>query len=155
MRLLAPLLLILALLVPATVLADAVMPPPERCPRGASGSTSHEGQWCAPTTCTDDSNCWEGRCTEDIGLCVTSEQIRCGGRGSFDPNCMVTKTVAHGSCKTDSDCALGTCIVADRCTLSWNPLRGFDGCSCSAAEAEPAGLAALALGLLALLLRRR
>jgi len=158
LRPLAPLLLTLALLWPAAAVADVVMPPPERCPRGATGTTSHEGQWCAPTTCIDDGNCWQGRCTEAVGLCITSQQIRCGGRGGWDPNCKVTKTVAHSACSTDSDCATGTCQVASRCTLSWNPLRGsrFDCAGCSAADMGGAGVVSLAVGLgLALLLRRR
>lgn len=156
LRLLAPLLLI-ALLLPTAALADAVPGPPENCPRGAAGSTSHEGTWCAPTTCTDDSSCWEGTCTEDLGLCVTSQQIPCGGRGGWDPNCTVTQTVAHNTCKTDKDCALGTCLVEDRCTRPWNPLRGRDlSCGCSAADLGAAGLAgtSLLLGLLGLLLHR-
>ena len=155
-RLLPPLLLI-ALLLPATASADAVMPPPVRCPRGASGTTSHEGQWCAPTTCTGDSSCWQGRCTADVGLCVISQQIPCGGRGGWDPNCKVTKTVAHSTCSSDADCAQGTCEVADRCTMAWNPLRGRNlGCGgCTAAEVGGGGLGGLALAVLGLALRRR
>jgi uncharacterized protein (TIGR03382 family) len=156
LRLLAPLLLI-ALLLPAVALADAVPGPPENCPRGATGTTSHEGTWCAPTTCASDTDCWEGRCTQDIGLCVTSQQIPCGGRGGWDPNCKVTQSIAHRTCRSDKDCATGTCEVASRCAMAWNPLRGRDvGCGgCSAAEAGLGGLLTLGGMLLGLLLRRR
>ncbi len=42
-------------------LADVVNPEPENCPSGSFGTSSHSGEWCAPSTCSSDGEC-EGAC---------------------------------------------------------------------------------------------
>ncbi len=148
------LLLALAFCLPSLALADAIGPPPEKCPPGAIGESSHEGEWCQPSTCTID--CPEGRkCRPGVGLCVTSTEVPCGGLYPVEMEpCTTTIIEAHGPCAADSDCAKGTCEVARRCIRTSTLSRVGKGCGC-AVEETPSGLgAALLLGL-GLLLRSR
>jgi hypothetical protein len=155
-------LLTLCLLLPTLALADAIGPPPEKCPPGSVGVSSHEGDWCQPATCLLDTTCDDGaKCRPGVGLCVTHEVVPCGGLRPVEMEpCTTTRDEAHKPCAADADCAQGTCEVASRCVESWNPLRikktdGKEGCGCGR-DSAPDGLgAALLLGLLLLRLRRR
>ncbi|MCP4809328.1 MAG: hypothetical protein GY913_11880 [Proteobacteria bacterium] len=120
------------------------------CPNGSRITVSHAGSWCEPTDCSTSETCGDGSCTQDLGLCITTEEVGCGGmqRDSGEP-CTFTKEEAHDTCKTDSDCTQGTCQVRDRCG---SDIKKW--CGCSAVTPVSAGLGALLLGL-ALVGRRR
>lgn len=161
------LIVLLALLVPSLALADAIEPPPDKCPPGAIGESSHEGAWCQPATCVLDGGCPKGaKCRSGVGLCVTRSEVPCGGLRPPDLEpCTTTIIEAHGPCATDVDCPTGSCEVARRCVPGWNPLErapkppasGSKGCGCAATgTASPLGAALLlGLGLLLRLSRRR
>ncbi len=61
-----------------TAHADVVRGPPG-CPDGAVGAASYSGSWCAPARCYDATQCSEGTC-QNVGLCVASGEVPCGGR---------------------------------------------------------------------------
>ena len=159
-------ILLLALLLPTAAFADAIGPPPEECPPGSVGQSSHEGQWCEPATCILDTSCDKGaKCRPGVGLCVTHEVVPCGGLYPVEMEpCTTTIDEAHRPCASDADCGQGTCEVARRCVAGWNPLAKLNppgsgskkGCGCGR-DSAPGGFgAALLLGLLLLLrLRRR
>ena len=154
-----PALLALALLLPCPAFADAIGPPPDTCPPGAVGESSHEGAWCQPSTCSTDGHCPDGsKCREGVGLCVSQQEVPCGGLypPELEP-CTTTLIEAHGSCTTDSDCTRGTCQTAPRCVPDWNPVAKVKkGCGCSVQPTGSGLGAALLLGLgLALRLRLR
>ena len=98
--------------------ADAIDMPPDDCPTGAVGVSSHDGAYCQPSTCDPKTACRdEGTlCQPDVGLCVEEQTVACGGkRSDMDKPCSVTLRVAHGPCSRDSDCGEGTCEFAPRC----------------------------------------
>ena len=166
MRLLLAAAVLAMMLLPTLAFADAIGPPPEKCPPGSVGTSSHEGDWCQPGTCSTDGHCPDNAsCKPDVGLCVTHDEVPCGGLYPRDMEpCTTTLDVAHDACATNADCSEGTCEIAHRCVPSWNPLRGItkkaptsgskQGCGCGR-DAAPGGAgAALLLGLLLLRLRR-
>ncbi len=125
-------------------LADAIGPDPEGCPNGSIGTSSHAGEWCEPTVCfVDDAECRTGDCVEGIGLCITREEVGCGGmrRDSGEP-CTFTKEEAHGTCSEQSDCSQGSCEIASRCG---SKVAAVCGCSGLGAGSAALGLALLAL----------
>jgi hypothetical protein len=156
----ALILLLAALLLgaPSTALADAISGPPEDCPRGSEGTSSHAGEWCRPTTCTDDAACREDhRCQEALGLCVGQEE-RWYGRwgGPEDQNTYMTDVV-YGACSSDADCGQGSCVVARRCAPSLSRViqRKADGCFGCSTVGAPVGVGLAGLLLLGLLTLRR
>jgi len=110
------------------------------CPPGSSITASHSGSWCQPQDCTQ-STCSTGQCTEDIGLCVTREEVACGGMRSDSGECTFEKTEAHGTCKRDSDCSQGSCEIKDRCASLKQ--RACGGCGTTGA----AGVGLILLGV--------
>ena len=138
-------------------LADALWTPDEQCPTGAGWNVSHAYSYCGPTTCDAcDSTC------KEVGLCLVDRDMSCNsGRLENEEPCTFTASVATGECDDDSDCAEGTCVVADRCVPTL--MDGLEsmaedvgettGCGCSSTLA-PSWLGALLL-LGAGLLRRR
>ncbi len=142
------LLFLAALLLAPPVLADAIEPPPEDCPRGSEGTSSHAGDWCEPTECDGPDDC-ELACQPEIGLCITREEVSCGGM-AIEP-CTTTREEAHGRCTTSADCEVGDCEIADRCVGGRVP-----DCDCSAGASVGAlGAVALVLALLAPVARLR
>ena len=128
-------------------LADVVNPEPENCPSGSFGTSSHSGEWCAPSTCSSDGEC-EGAC-EAVGLCIESSEQSCGGMQSDSGEpCTFVKEEVHGKCSVGADCDDGIpCVVEDRCA------DGFlSVCGCSSTSTAP-WLASLA-GLMMLLFAR-
>ena len=125
--------------------ADAIGPDPEDCPNGSIGTSSHAGEWCEPTTCfTGDGECNEGSCVQDLGLCVTREEVGCGGmRADSAEPCTFTKEEAHGTCSEQADCSVGTCEIASRCG---SKAAAVCGCSSLSVGSAALGLALLALG---------
>jgi hypothetical protein len=149
---LAAVLLLLLVSAPAAALADAIGPPPPKCPRGSAGVSSHEGEWCEPTTCATDLDCPDARCTLGVGLCVTRQTVPCGGLWNpANGPCTVELAEAHGSCKQQSDCKTGTCELARRCLPTMNPIRALSrsDCGCSAGGPQAVG-AAVGLGMVLL-----
>ncbi|MEZ4323129.1 MAG: hypothetical protein R3F61_37025 [Myxococcota bacterium] len=126
-------------------LADVVGPPPDDCPPGASGTSSHGGPYCVPSTC--DGTCEEGGTCEPAGLCVLEETRECGGMQDPENPCTYLHREARGTCQTQDDCTGGTtCEIADRCVTA-GPV-----CGCASTGALPT--AVLLLGLLPLAVRR-
>ena len=87
--------------------ADAIPMAPE-CLPGATGRTSHSGQYCA---LTDESAC----------LCFVEEQVACGGRRMYSEDeepCMVDRKRVTGACEPDGSCAEGACAGAEACVTA-------------------------------------
>ncbi len=94
---------------PATALADAIGPPPARCPPGAVPSSSHAGEYCRPGTCRGNGDCEQGEVCIEQPLCV--EPIQGYSRGG-------PLTVDHAVtiCPEDGACPPGaTCVTELRC----------------------------------------
>ena len=118
------------------------------CPPGSRVTASHIGSWCQPEDC-EASACSQGQCSEDVGLCVTREEVACGGMTADSGDCTFEKVEAHATCRADDDCDLGSCEIADRCATLEQ--RACGGC----ASAGAAGLGLFLLGLAGLFRRRR
>lgn len=111
--------------------ADVVQSPPDDCPAGSVGVTSHAGQWCAARPCTSDAECAPPpydrtsprRICRELSLCVRSEQYTPGGWHQFrylqDPDLeRPTRHVAVGpcgaGCEAPAACQTGRfCAPAD------------------------------------------
>ncbi|HJN72679.1 MAG TPA: hypothetical protein QGF58_01980 [Myxococcota bacterium] len=117
------------------------------CPRGSTITASHIGSWCLPNEC-DANECNEGACVADVGLCVTREEVACGGRVADSADCTFEKVEAHKTCDEQSDCTTGTCETADRCATAKQ--RACGGCATTGAV----GLGALLLAFAGVLRRR-
>lgn len=106
--------------------ADVVFPPPDDCPKGQIGITSHRGPecvdppptdcpvgWlprnrglCVAATCTNDNDCGKGTVCKPADLCQRQVKYESsGGRHAGDAPDTVTETVdicaADRSCPTD------------------------------------------------------
>jgi hypothetical protein len=135
-----------ALLAASAARADAIDPPPRDCARGSFGQSSHEGAWCAPSSCDDAPDCdrWgEGRglvCLP-VGLCIAEQSYVPAGRmAAAEGTAPRLRQVAQGACATQTDCAAGTrCVVAQRCAEQTLPelVAREAGCTCAAAGAAP------------------
>lgn len=150
--------------------ADAVPGPPDDCPAGARGETSHTDTYCAATICASDADCSPSYgygsgsdpsvCTAAVGLCLEPRTRVPGGRWPSDsPPAPVTYDVATGSCASDSDCAAPSrCVVTSRCTprTAAQFVARALGCSVAPAPRRPAAPAlVVALSVLAALAARR
>jgi len=135
-------MLFTALFCAAPAWADAVMPPPNSCPAGSTGVSSHGGPHCQPTTCESTAECTEGGTCGTQGLCIeTREGSSMGGPFTFE--------AAVDVCFDASDCNEDAeCVVADRCVK-------HSGCYCDATTFSAAGLVLGPLLLLTLATRRR
>lgn len=115
------------LAVPSAANADAIDAPPDDCPRGSTGTSSHTDTYCMPSSCTASANCTapsdigterELVCTPSVGLCIETRTAMPGGR--FPDGVVpspITYDVAHGACTTDADCTTPAhCVVMSRCT---------------------------------------
>ena len=107
--------------------ADAIDSPPEDCPRGSTGTSSHTDTYCMPSSCIASTDCTppsdigterELVCSPSVGLCLETRTAIPGGRFPDDivPG-PISYDVAHGACTTDTDCvAPAHCVVMSRCT---------------------------------------
>jgi MYXO-CTERM domain-containing protein len=120
------------LLLAKASLADAVMPPPEGCPPGSIGHSSHLGPFCAPTTCNTDDDCknqgsWRDRdkgrtlvCEDRQALCIEQKDFtRWRGRADAGKN---LRPVAVAACDRGGVCASpAVCETARRCVFEDDP----------------------------------
>jgi MYXO-CTERM domain-containing protein len=92
-----------ALLISTTIaLADVVSGPPEDCPAGTWGASSHWGPYCTPARCPDSGECDDGKDCQSLGFC----RIDLG----------TTAVVAvDGYCSDAADCRSGTCESHEVC----------------------------------------
>lgn len=106
--------------IPTVAFADRVPAPPDDCPRGSEGRTSHSGRWCAPTTCEADADCrTEGTRCEELALCVEQESYVPGGRTrDRTPR---SRPVARGACLEDACPGAAECQTARRCVPADEP----------------------------------
>lgn len=152
------------------VFADAVPSPPKNCPRGATGETSHTGQWCAPHACQSDADCKDiwggagyvaGRC-ERTSLCVGRTMIP-NHRRLPEPDgavLMHERTYAVSACSGGGTCeGDAKCETAQRCVLATAPPPDAGGtsrgCGCGKTTAGPKTNALVGLVVGAWLLRRK
>lgn len=73
-----------ALLLPATVRADAIDGPPA-CPPGARGESAHAGVWCVPWTCTNDETCGPSAKCRPWRVCTRASDVTPGGLRAEPP----------------------------------------------------------------------
>ncbi|MBX2804314.1 MAG: hypothetical protein KTR31_42020 [Myxococcales bacterium] len=126
--------------------ADAIGPDAEGCPTGARGTANHNGSFCIPEP-TCDAGCDADRSCERTSLCILEEERPCGGMTTPGTECTYTHVEVTDTCSADGACAVGECVVADRC------VEPSFGPRC-ATGVGPAGAFSLAM-LLPLLARRR
>lgn len=110
-------MVVAALLLSMSAYADAIGPPPEDCPSGSTGRSSHAGRWCKPLPCVNDTCEADGTC-ETTGLCLLEASDCGGGRRPDTAPCTRTRREAVGLCRTDADCTEGTCVVDAYCVAS-------------------------------------
>jgi hypothetical protein len=96
--------------------ADAIEGPPENCPSGARGTSSHYGPMCTPDPCNDDAECQaQGMFPRAPGRVCRPSQF-----------CVLERTISHprgdtqlvqfeGPCGADGSCAIGQCRAAKYC----------------------------------------
>ena len=129
--------------------ADAVPPPATGCPNGTVGATGHTGPYCAPASCTLDSDCREGTTCREEALCILP--LQCGGLRPSDAGlCTVDSVTAL--CEGAQACASGTCTTRRVCVASSVAPSG--GCACGVGSAH-AGLAPLFAAMLGITFLRR
>ncbi len=136
----------LILLVTSLAWADAIGMPPDDCPEGSVGRSSHCGEVCVPTHCDlSASQCRAEApvCEAGVGVCVEKQlqDESCGRMPTGPANPMVEVQIARGSCKEPADCGPGQeCIVIARCVKPAIASR-----LCPLAASVPFGLALLGL----------
>ncbi|MBI4704413.1 MAG: hypothetical protein HY744_25185, partial [Deltaproteobacteria bacterium] len=92
--------------------ADVVQEPPEQCPAGSTGDTSHCGPRCAPRICTDVAQCAAGELCQPRALCLT--QMECWPHYPEDAGPSYQDKV-EGPCPAQAPCAVGTCQTLKVC----------------------------------------
>ena len=137
--------------------ADVVSDPPEECPTGSQGTSSHSGTWCAERTCDDTEDCPEDSECLSTSVCLHVFETECGGIGSDTGEpCTFEVREVLGDCESDDDCERGSCVTADRCATESQVAAEAEDCGgCS--QTQKAGSVAALMGLLGLmgLARRR
>lgn len=116
---------------PLPAFADAVPSPPDDCPSGSYGETSHSGQWCQPSTCKTDEDCksldnhWARKKSgphvcRSQPLCILHTKVRPGGRGGFRNPDPIDRAIARSDCS--KGCTGGaTCERVKRCVVANAP----------------------------------
>lgn len=135
-------LVLAALVAPRAARADAVMPPPKDCPTGARGQTSHNGPWCAPTTCAADKDCPSGEICREQALCVSTETVPSQSGWSWGKP--ISLSTAHATCDKGAACAKGTCETARRCVTRSQAVKSGKGCAAGDGDVTGASVALLA-----------
>jgi hypothetical protein len=113
--LLLPLLVTTAMATSGAARADEVMPPPQNCPPGAQGESSHQGEWCQPHRCTGEAQCRPGQVCREAGLCV---QVTTQTRGERWGGGEYTEERVMGTGTCDACAAPATCLTAKYCFAS-------------------------------------
>ncbi|MBX7192023.1 MAG: hypothetical protein K1X94_08195 [Sandaracinaceae bacterium] len=166
MRLLGP-ALVLALTASSTLArADAIQPFDGECPPGLEETESHHAEICQPIACTSDAQCGARAACRPIAECWAPREFSPSDGRLADDTIMRDQVI--GLCRADGTCAEGHCETRRQCeptvnTEAWDPTgRRWtgepyrSGCSVGGRRgAPPAALALAALGLLALVRRRR
>ena len=137
-------------LLPAVAAADVVPAPPSDCPDGSTARTSHAGGYCAPSTCSSDSDCEEGESCAEHPLCVEQRTGYSRG-GEFQVNHAVASCAGGASCPSGSSCE-----TAKRCVSPG--ASGGGGCSTQGPGAVTTAavvLSAVAIVAAVALLRKR
>lgn len=139
------------LLFSALAIADVVDDPPEDCPAGSRGQTSHWGAWCEPDACADDpGQCAEGTTCQALNQCIVTHTYTVDT--GDDPR-ELTYLEVVSLCAEDGSCAEGTCTAMTVCADEAE-VPGGKTCGCASTSAGAIfGLGALAL--LSLGARRR
>src|SRR5512141_1015376 len=87
--------------------ADMVQPPPENCPPGTHGASTHAGQYCQPRPCSETGACAAGTICSVGHLCVSERKYtNMTGTG--------TVSAVEGSCE-DGVCLRGDCRALRVC----------------------------------------
>ncbi|MBI4699786.1 MAG: hypothetical protein HY744_01245 [Deltaproteobacteria bacterium] len=133
-----PVLLVLgALLCPATARADALPPPPENCPPGSTGQTGHCGVYCAPRVCSDVSQCQPGEVCQEQPLCIGQLQGPCGNvPPDAAPEYIDT---VEGYCHAQAPCVKGQCQKRKVCSPPPDAGTGGGSADAGSAGAGPHG----------------
>jgi len=123
------LILFVVLTVAATARADEVMPPPDRCPEGCEGVTSHSGPQCVRPVCRTDADCDHG--TQCQRRCIQWSTYGAAGliEGPPKPEPPGPDTpyaIDHGSCGHGETCPPGSqCAESARCAeIDGHPCYG-------------------------------
>jgi hypothetical protein len=82
--------------------ADAIDGPPA-CPPGTVGRSAHEGRWCVPSPCTDDSGCRDGATCRAWRVCSQTAMVVPGGLRPDDPP-PEPRELAVASCPVEAAC---------------------------------------------------
>lgn len=130
--------------------ADAVMDPPEECPIGSEGMSSHYGEWCGEVPCDEADPCPEGSECISTSVCLDVITADCGGLSddTGEP-CTFEVREVLGTCETDSDCERGTCVTANRCATDAQQEEVDAEAACSGcSQGQQAGSIAGLFGLL-------
>jgi hypothetical protein len=118
--------------------ADAVPPPPEDCPEGSRGETSHAGPSCVVAPCTPDT-CEAGKSCKPRGFCLIGTDLKVEG----------------GTCEDTPDCTSpAVCRKVPVCVAP----EQDSGCACGEARGASTGAglgAALACAAFAMVVARR
>ncbi len=96
--------------------ADAIEGPPENCPSGALGTSSHYGPMCSPDLCNDDAECQaQGMFPRPPGRVCRPSQFCVLERTISHPRGDTHLTQFEGPCGADGTCAIGQCRAAKYC----------------------------------------
>jgi hypothetical protein len=130
-----------------SVRADVVGPPPDECPDGSLGGSSHCGPYCSPDRCTGDDDCEGDTTCQEVPLCV--EVLECMSNGGpFTQEAVTDTCEGGGGCDDESTCqTLQVCAPPEVFTSVQRA-----GCGCAAPGRGAAGGAALAVLLAAALI---
>ena len=118
--------------VPAIARADAVEPPPENCPAGTHPTSGHCGPHCVADTCSNDSECDEGKSCVERSLCVYQYQGPCGDYNPPDAG-TTTHDAVGAACQNGGACGKGQCQTLNVCsapTPPADPITIDSGCGC-------------------------
>lgn len=93
--------------------ADAVGDPPDDCPPGSRGRTSHYGTYCGYLACADASDCYESQRCVVVAFCEHAEPYWASFSRDVAPHDRV-RYVVDGTC--DDPCPRGAaCVAIGRC----------------------------------------
>ncbi len=118
------------LLIAPAVQADVVGPPPDYCPSGTEGTSSHCGSYCGAQLCADSSECTGSEICQPLPLCLA--QTECSSH--WDPDAAPTVIdTANSSCAGGTACASGTCETVNVCATdqSGEAIEVDQGCGCT------------------------
>ena len=85
-----------------TARADAIEGPPA-CPPGTVGRSAHEGRWCVPSPCVDDSGCRDGAVCRPWRVCAQTAMVTPGGLRPVEPP-PEPRELAVASCAVEEGC---------------------------------------------------